>query len=96
MINLKNDNETNNNEEKIEEVLIPSIKAVKDMADIACRHNCEATLVSGRYAVDAKSIMGIFSLDVSKPLELHLIASANKPDDRDSFLEQIKDYIVIK
>ncbi len=30
----------------------------------------EFDLVSGKYIIDAKSIMGIFSLDLSKPLEL--------------------------
>lgn len=28
------------------------------------------TLVSGRYVVDAKSLLGVFSLDLSKPVEV--------------------------
>ncbi len=45
--------------------------------------------VSGRYAVDAKSIMGIFSLDLSKPIELNA-----HTDDADKFMKDIAKYIV--
>lgn len=83
------------NGEKVVKVLIPTIAAVKDMVNIASMHSCDATLVSDRYSVDAKSIMGVFSLDVAKTLELHLAVPENKTDDRDSFLESIKEYIVL-
>jgi len=36
--------------------------------------NCDFDLVSGRYVIDAKSIMGIFSLDLSKPIDLNIHA----------------------
>ena len=83
------------NGEKVVKVLIPTIDAVKNMVNIASTYGCDATLVSDRYTVDAKSIMGVFSLDVAKPLELHLSVPANKTDDRDSFIESIKEYIVL-
>ena len=47
------------------------------------------TIVSGRYAVDAKSIMGIFSLDLSKPIELNA-----HTDDAEDFLKKIDKFIV--
>ena len=43
-------------------------------------------LVSGRYVIDAKSIMGIFSLDLSKPIDLSIHAE----DDLDEILETLK------
>jgi phosphocarrier protein HPr len=46
-------------------------------------------LVSGRYAIDAKSIMGIFSLDLSKPIELHA-----HTEDASAFKEDIKKFLV--
>ncbi|HQM97245.1 MAG: HPr family phosphocarrier protein [Clostridia bacterium] len=47
-----------------------SISDVKEFADIVSSFDYDIDLVSGRYVVDAKSIMGIFSLDLSKPISL--------------------------
>ena len=47
-------------------------------------------LVSGRYVIDAKSIMGIFSLDLSKPIELNIHAA----EDADDVISVLKPYIV--
>lgn len=53
------------------------------------RYDFDVDLISGRYAVDAKSIMGIFSLDLSKPIELK--AHTDEPGD---FAKDIEKYIV--
>lgn len=47
-----------------------SISEVKDFVDIVTGFNYDIDLVSGRYVIDAKSIMGIFSLDLNKPIKL--------------------------
>ena len=47
-------------------------------------------LVSGRYVIDAKSIMGIFSLDLSKPIDLNIHAE----NDVDSILSTLSPYII--
>ncbi|MFA5341027.1 MAG: HPr family phosphocarrier protein [Clostridia bacterium] len=47
-----------------------SISDVKEFADMVSAFDYDIDLVSGRYVVDAKSIMGIFSLDLSKPISL--------------------------
>ncbi len=47
-----------------------SISEVKDFVDIVAGFNYDIDLVSGRYVIDAKSIMGIFSLDLNKPIKL--------------------------
>ena len=52
--------------------------------------DCDFDLVSGRYVIDAKSIMGIFSLDLSKPIDLNIHAE----DDAAEVLEVLKPYII--
>ena len=47
-------------------------------------------LISGRYVIDAKSIMGIFSLDLSKPIDLAIHTEANL----DEIMEVLKPYLV--
>ena len=44
---------------------------VKEFVQVAQRFSCDITLSSGRYCVDGKSLLGIFSLDLSKPVELY-------------------------
>ena len=51
-------------------ILLNSIDKVKDFAIMINRFECDADLSSGRYIIDAKSIMGIFSLDLQNPLSL--------------------------
>lgn len=66
-------------------VLLNSIGDVKDFVNIVSKYSYEIDLVSGRYVVDAKSIMGIFSLDLTKPIRLEIHA-----DDCDDLLAEIK------
>lgn len=55
------------------EILLSSINDVKNFVNIVSKYDCDIDLTSGRYVVDAKSIMGIFSLDLSKSImvEVH-------------------------
>ncbi len=57
---------------KTTNVLLGTINDVKEFVNIVAGYDFDADLVSGRYAVDAKSIMGIFSLDLSKPITLNI------------------------
>ncbi|MCD8096102.1 MAG: HPr family phosphocarrier protein [Ruminococcus sp.] len=70
-------------------IKLESIADVKEFVSIVMLYNFDIDLVSGRYAVDAKSIMGIFSLDLSNPIQL--IA---RTDDLGDFLEKIDSFIV--
>lgn len=70
-------------------VSLLAINDVKDFVDIVMKYDFDIDLVSGRYAVDAKSIMGIFSLDLSKPIELNA-----HTDDAEEFMAEIDKYIV--
>ena len=49
-------------------IILRSISDVKEFVNIISKCEFDVDLVSGRYIVDAKSIMGIFSLDLSKPI----------------------------
>ncbi|MBP3250806.1 MAG: HPr family phosphocarrier protein [Ruminococcus sp.] len=70
-------------------VSLQAINDVKDFVNIVMKYDFDIDLVSGRYAVDAKSIMGIFSLDLSKPIQLNA-----HTDDAEDFLKEIGKYIV--
>lgn len=82
--------------EKNTEVMVqfPYVSAVKDFVNAALRHRCTAKLQSDHSIVDARSIMGIFTLDLSEPVKLLLNASDKGDDDRDDFLHEIGKYIV--
>ena len=51
-------------------VNINSIEKVKSLVNIVAQFEYDVDLISGRYIIDAKSIMGVFSLDLSEPIEL--------------------------
>ena len=54
-------------------VFLGTIERVKDFVNEVSRLDCDVDIVSGRYVIDAKSIMGIFSTDLSKPVNVSLI-----------------------
>ena len=62
---------------------------VKQFVNITSEYEYDIDLRSGRFVVDAKSILGIFSLDLSKPLTLEIYGK-----DADSLIEQLKPFIV--
>ena len=55
-------------------ISLNSIDKVKAFVNEITKFDNDFDLVSGRYVIDAKSIMGIFSLDLSKPIELNMLA----------------------
>jgi len=55
-------------------IQLNTINDVKEFVAIVNKCPFEVDLVSGRYAIDAKSIMGIFSLDLSKPIQMNIHA----------------------
>ena len=55
-------------------VSLNSIDKVKQFFNDINRYSYDFDLVSGRYVIDAKSIMGIFSLDLSQPIDLNIHA----------------------
>ena len=71
-------------------ISLNSIDKVKSFVNDLTKFDTDFDLVSGRYVIDAKSIMGIFSLDISKPIDLNI----HNADNMDEILEQLQPYIV--
>ena len=72
-------------------ISLNSIDKVKSFVnDLAKFDVYDFDLVSGRYVIDAKSIMGIFSLDLSKPIDLNIHAESNVEE----ILGILKPYII--
>lgn len=75
---------------KTVKINLDSIDKVKTFVNAINRFNAEFDLVSGRYVIDAKSIMGIFSLDISKPIDLNI----HHAENLDEIMEQLTPYLV--
>ena len=71
-------------------ISLNSIDKVKAFVNEITKFDNDFDLVSGRYVIDAKSIMGIFSLDISKPIELNIHSETNV----DEILNILAPYIV--
>lgn len=69
-----------------------SIEKVKSFVNEIGKFDAEFDLVSGRYVIDAKSIMGIFSLDISKPIDLNI--HADEDSNVQAILSAIDPYLV--
>lgn len=76
---------------KTVQISLNSIDKVKSFVNLISKFDFDFDLVSGRYVIDAKSIMGIFSLDLSKPIDLNIHADDNAIE---GILESIKPYLV--
>lgn len=74
---------------KREQIMLKTINDVKVFVNSVAKYDFDVDLLSGRYAVDAKSIMGIFSLDLSKAITMEVHS-----DDCQDFLNEIKPFIV--
>ena len=71
-------------------ISLNSIDKVKSFVNTIARYDLDYDLVSCRYVIDAKSIMGIFSLDLSKPIDLNIHAE----DNIDEVMKVLKPYMV--
>ena len=65
---------------KTVKIALDSIDKVKSFVNMIVKFDCDFDLVSGRYVIDAKSIMGIFSLDLSNPIDLNIRAEGKDLD----------------
>ena len=69
-------------------IMLNSINDVKEFVNIVSKYDFDIDLTSGRYVVDAKSIMGIFSLDLSKPIKVEVHS-----DECDKFVDELSKFI---
>lgn len=68
---------------KILKIRVDTIDKVKEFVAIASRFEEDLDVVRDKYVVDAKSIMGMFSMDLSKTIELHI--HSDRKDILDAF-----------
>ena len=71
-------------------ISLNTIDKVKDFVNTITRFDSDFDLVSGRYVIDAKSIMGIFSLDLSKPINLNI----HSDKESEEILKVLDPYII--
>lgn len=76
---------------KTVQISLNSIDKVKSFVNTITKYDNDFDLVSGRYVIDAKSIMGIFSLDLSKPINLNIHAEGSTLD---SILAVVTPYVI--
>ena len=75
---------------KTVQMSLNSIGKVKSFVNAISQFEYDFDLISGRYVIDAQSIMGIFSLDLSKPIDLNIHAE----DNIDEVLAVLKPYMI--
>ena len=75
---------------KTVKISLNSIDKVKAFVNDITKFDVDFDLVSGRYVIDAKSIMGIFSLDLSKPIDLNIHAEG----DSSEILSALAPYLI--
>ena len=54
------------------ELLLSSMKDVRNFINVTSMFEEDIDIIKGRYVVDGKSIMGIFTIDLSKPIEVRI------------------------
>ena len=71
-------------------IKLDTVEKVKGFVSAVAPLDGDIDIVSERYVIDAKSIMGIFSLDLSKPLELRI----HEIETAERVIPLIKPYVV--
>ncbi len=74
---------------KTVKISLNSIDKVKSFVNVISQFDSDFDLISGRYVIDAKSIMGIFSLDLAQDIDLTIHAEKDE-----EILDALKEYIV--
>lgn len=77
---------------KTVQISLNSIDKVKSFVNEITKYDFDFDLISGRYVIDAKSIMGIFSLDLSKPIQLNI--HVEEAVEADVVMEALSAYII--
>ena len=75
---------------KTVQISLNTVAKVQSFVNEISKYDNDFDLVSGRYVIDAKSMMGIFSLDLSKPINLNIHADG----DLDKIITALEPYII--
>ena len=68
-------------------IKLETLKEIENFINIAKKYDFDIDFISGKYVIDGKSLMGILSLDLSKPVEIHIHS-----DNAQKFIYEIKEY----
>lgn len=72
-------------------ILINSIDCAKKFAGIVSKLDADMDIICGRYVINAKSIVGIFTINFSQPVELRIHKDG---EDAEKVVEKLRDYLV--
>ncbi len=72
-------------------ISLNTVEKVREFINVASELDCDLDLVSGRRVIDGKSMMGIFSLDLTKPIEMNI----NTQEDIDYILKVFENFIIL-
>ena len=72
-------------------IQLTSVSDIKAFVDAANRLDCDVDVICGRYLVDGKSIMGLFSIDLSEPIQVQVRGSQAQAD---IFMGAIQKFLV--
>lgn len=73
-------------------IKLSSIENVKNFVEKTAKYPFDIDITSGRYVIDAKSIMGLFSLNLDN--ELTVVPHTNDNESLKKFFDDIKDFII--
>ena len=76
------------------QILLEMASQVKKFVNIVQSYSFEIDLRSDRYVVDAKSVLGIFSLDLSKPVNVEIHAEDEDLDQCAELIDQLKEFAI--
>lgn len=68
-------------------VFLGTIEGVKNFVNIVSKFDCDVDIISGRYVIDAKSIMGIFSINLSEPVMIQIHADGEEAEEAEKLLK---------
>lgn len=77
-------------------VSIDTIDKVKEFVNVVSSYDAFFDLISGRYVIDGKSIMGIFSLDLSKDISLKVSLNDGEPVETFDAIEKALAIFIVK
>lgn len=73
-------------------IVLSNIEAVKKFVTLTNNYNFPINLTTEKYKIDAKSIMGIFSLDLSKPIQIEVDDSEADKESTEEFIQQLTQF----
>lgn len=72
------------------DVLLNTIERVKKFTDIASTFDCDVDVLQGRYIISGKSVIGVFSLNLTAPITVEI--ESDDEDEVNRFLEAMEEF----